>query len=75
MKVPIVYDDEITDEGFRIDMLVEEQVIVESKAVTTVNSVVHAQVLSYLKLSGHKVALLINFHVLKLRDGITRFIN
>jgi len=56
-------------------MLVEGEVIVELKAIAKVLPVHEAQLLSYLKLSGHKVGLLINFHVLRLKEGIRRIAN
>ena len=56
-------------------MLVEGEVIVELKAIAKVLPVHEAQLLSYLKLSGHKVGLLINFHVLRLKEGIRRMAN
>jgi GxxExxY protein len=61
--------------AYRIDLLVEESVLVEIKAVTTVLPIHKAQLLSYLKLSGYKVGLLINFHSLHLKDGIIRIVN
>jgi GxxExxY protein len=60
--------------GDRIDLLVEGRVIVEIKSVEAVAPVHHAQVLSYLKLSGCGVGLLINFNTVHLRDGIKRFV-
>jgi GxxExxY protein len=75
VALPIVYDGIQLDDGYRIDLLVEESVIVDLKAITKVHPVHDAQVLSYLKLSGHKLGLMINFHVLHLKDGIKRFVN
>jgi GxxExxY protein len=63
------------DLGYRLDILVEDAVIVELKAVTTVTPLHEAQLLSYLKLSGKHLGLLINFNVTLLKDGITRRIN
>ena len=60
--------------GYRIDMIVARAVIVEIKAVSQIAPVHAAQVLSYLKLSGLRLGLLINFHVVSLRDGIKRFV-
>ena len=60
------------DVGYRIDLLVEDLVIVELKSVERIIAVHEAQLLSYLKLSGRPVGLLINFNVLHLRDGICR---
>ncbi|RRR69923.1 MAG: GxxExxY protein [Candidatus Viridilinea halotolerans] len=73
--LPVVYDGVEIDAGYRLDLLVEDAVIVELKAVTKVLPIHEAQLLSYLKLSGCKVGLLINFHVLHLKDGIKRMVN
>jgi GxxExxY protein len=73
--LPLVYDQVKLDCGYRIDLLVEGAVVVEVKSVDAVAPIHEAQVISYLKLSGCKVALLINFNVLQLRDGIRRFVN
>lgn len=58
--------------GYRIDVLVEQAVVVELKAVQQLDPIHEAQLLTYLRLSGHQVGLLINFHVARLRDGIVR---
>jgi hypothetical protein len=63
------------DCGYRLDLLVEERVIVEIKVVDHLGSIHQAQLLSYLKLSGCKVGLLINFNVKVLKDGIRRVVN
>jgi GxxExxY protein len=73
--LPVVYDGVTIDAGYRIDLLVAGTVIVELKAVEKVLPIHQAQLLSYLKLSGKKVGLLINFNVLHLRDGIKRVVN
>ncbi|MGD9493186.1 MAG: GxxExxY protein [Bacteroidales bacterium] len=70
--LPLIYDDLTLDCGYRIDLLVENQVIVELKAVDTFTDVHVAQVLTYLKLSGTKVGLLLNFNTKSLKDGIRR---
>jgi len=75
LKLPIRYYDLSIEAGYRIDLLVEDEVIVEVKAVEALHAVHHAQLLSYLKLSGKKVGLLINFHELHLKDGIKRMVN
>jgi GxxExxY protein len=72
---PIVYDEVSLDAGYRLDLLVEGAVIVELKAVAQINPVFEAQLISYLKLSGCKAGLLINFHVPLLKDGVTRRVN
>ncbi len=61
--------------GYRIDLLVEDLVIVEIKSVDAISPVHQAQLLSYLKLSGKSLGLLINFNVVHLKDGIRRFVN
>ncbi len=63
MPVPVVYDGEELELGFRLDLLVEDQVIVELKAVESILPVHQAQVLTYLKLSGKRLGFLINFNV------------
>ena len=73
--LPIVYEDVRIKLGYRADLLVDDVVVVELKAVVKVLPIHVAQLLSYLKLSGIPVGLLINFHVLHLRDGITRMVN
>ncbi len=60
------------DAGLRLDMLVDNKLIVEIKAVETMNPVFEAQLLTYLKLTGHRLGLLINFNVPLLRHGIKR---
>jgi GxxExxY protein len=63
------------DLGYRIDILVEGTVIVELKAVGKLSPIHEAQLLSYLKLSGKHLGLLINFNMLRLKDGIKRMVN
>jgi len=75
IPVPIVYDGVVVDVGYRIDLLVEDAVIVEVKAISQLSRVHDAQLLSHLVLSGHKVGLLINFHVRFLKHGIRRLVN
>lgn len=75
IELPVVYDSVRIDVGYRIDLLVEETVIVELKSVDALAPVHSAQLISYLKLSHCPVGLLINFNVLHLRDGIVRKIN
>jgi len=73
--LPVIYDGMKIDLGYRLDLLVEDAVIVELKAVTAITPLHEAQLLSYLKLSGKRLGLLINFNVKRLKDGITRRIN
>lgn len=73
--VPIIYDDVLIDVGYRADLVVNEIIIVELKALAKVLPVHEAQLYSYLKLSDRRLGLLINFHVPHLRDGIKRLVN
>jgi GxxExxY protein len=73
--LPVVYREVRLDCGYRLDLLVEEAVIVEIKAVERLMPIHQAQLLSYLKLSGYKVGLLINFNVEVLKSGIRRVVN
>jgi GxxExxY protein len=75
LPVPIIYDGVQIELGYRIDLVVEDAVVVELKAVSNVLPIHEAQLLSHLKLSGHRVGLLINFHVQHLKDGIKRMVN
>lgn len=72
--VPVVYKDVRLDCGFRLDLLVGGLVVVELKAVDRLAPIHQAQMLTYLKLTGCKLGLLLNFNVLKLRDGIKRVV-
>jgi GxxExxY protein len=73
--VPIIYKQVKLDHGYRIDLLVENKVVVEIKTVESLTDVHSAQVLTYLKLGNYKLGLLINFDVMLLKTGIKRFIN
>ena len=73
--LPVIYDEVKIDLGYRLDLLVEDEIIIELKSVEKITDIHKAQILSYLKLSGKKLGLLINFNVVKLKDGITRFAN
>ena len=73
--LPVVYDGEKLDLGYRIDLLVENLIIVEVKCVEAIHPAHEAQLLSYLRLSGKSVGLLINFHVARLKDGIKRMVD
>ncbi len=72
--IPIVYDGLQFDEGLRLDVLVEEQVICELKALDNVNPVWEAQILSHLKLTNMRLGYLINFNVVNIGQGIKRFV-
>jgi len=76
VPVPIFFKDhKIDDEGFRIDLLIDDAVIVELKSVEKVRDVHKKQLLTYLKLAKKPLGLLINFNEAMLKDGITRIIN
>ena len=72
--LPVAYRDVRLDCGYRLDLLVEGEVIVEVKSVERLAPIHEAQLLSYLKLSGCRVGLLVNFNVLRLKDGIRRLV-
>ena len=73
--MPIVYKEVKLDHGYRIDLLVENKVVIEIKTVEALNDVHLAQVLTYLKLGNYKLGLLLNFQVSMLKNGIKRIIN
>jgi len=73
--LPVVYKDVKLECGYRIDLLVENKVVIEIKSVDALNDVHLAQVLTYLKLSGNKLGFLINFNVKLLKEGIKRVVN
>jgi GxxExxY protein len=75
LPMPVTYMGLRLDVGYRIDLLVDNMVIVELKSVAKIAPIHEAQLMTYLKLSGHKVGLLINFGVVHLRDGIKRIVN
>lgn len=75
MRLPIVYKELEIDDAYRIDLLVEDQIIVELKTVDRIEDIHKAQLLTYLKMSGKSVGLLINFQSVLLKDGIRRIVN
>ena len=75
LPLPVLYKGISIDAGYRIDLLVEDQVIVELKAVERLLPIHSAQILTYLKLSDLKVGLLMNFNTVRIKEGIQRFIN
>ena len=75
VSLPLIYDDVYLDCGYRIDILVEDRVIIEVKSVQEIMNIHQAQVITYLKLSGCTLALLINFNVPQIKYGIKRIIN
>ena len=75
VPVPIVYRGVRLKQGYRIDILVEESVVVEIKTIVGIHPVHEAQLLTHLKHSGHRLGLLLNFDVALMRDGIKRIVN
>jgi GxxExxY protein len=73
--LPVIYDNIQMDLGYRLDLLVEDKVIIELKSVEKLLPIHEAQLLSYLKLGKKKVGLLINFNVVQLKTGIKRLVN
>jgi GxxExxY protein len=73
--IPVVYDELQLECGFRADLIVNSLVVVELKAKSALHPVDHAQILSHLRLMGLSVGLLINFHEVKLVDGVHRIVN
>ncbi len=72
VELPVRYKNASIDCDYRVDLIINDQVVVELKAVETVHPIHEAQLMTYLRLSGKKVGLLISFNVRLLRDGITR---
>ena len=74
VALPVVYEGQKLEVGYRIDLVVEGRVVIEVKSVDAIHPIHEAQLLSYMRLSGISVGLLINFNVLHLRDGIKRMV-
>ncbi|HEY2981371.1 MAG TPA: GxxExxY protein [Anaerolineales bacterium] len=74
VKQPIIFEGELLESGFRLDMRIENCVIAELKSVETMNPVYEAQLMTYLRLSGIRLGFLINFNVAHLKDGIKRMV-
>jgi GxxExxY protein len=75
IPMPIGYDGITIDVGYRLDLLVNDSVVVELKSIETLLPIHTAQLLSYLRLGGYRLGLLLNFHTNHMRDGIKRVIN
>ena len=73
--MPIIYKEIKLDHGYRIDLLVEEKVVIEIKTVEAFTDVHLAQILTYLRLGNYKLGLLLNFHTAIMKNGIKRIIN
>ena len=74
LALPIIYKDIKLDHGYRIDILVEDKVVLELKTVDTLIDVHTAQILTYMKLGNYKLGLLLNFNVKMMKNGIKRFV-
>jgi len=74
-SLPLIYEEVKLECGYRVDLLVENKLIIELKSVEALNDVHLAQVLTYLKLSNCRLGLLMNFNVIRLKDGIKRIVN
>jgi GxxExxY protein len=74
LALPLVYKDVKLDAGYRIDLMVENKVIVEIKSVEAIAEIHKAQLMTYMKLANIKIGLLINFNISRLKDGIVRWI-
>jgi GxxExxY protein len=74
-SMPLIYEDVKLDCGYRIDILVDNKVVIEIKSVDSINEVHFAQTLTYMKLGNYKLGLLINFNVSLLKEGIKRIVN
>ena len=73
--LPIIYKEIKLDHGYRIDLLVENKVVIEAKTVDNLIDIHTAQILTHLKLGGYKLGILINFNVCLLKEGIRRYVN
>ena len=75
ISLPIIYKDIKLDHGYRIDLLVEDKIVLELKTVESFTDVHTAQILTYMKLGNYPLGLLLNFHTKLLKNGLKRFIN
>jgi GxxExxY protein len=73
-KLPVDYKQNRLDCGYRVDMMIENEIVVEVKSVERILPIHEAQLLTYMKLSGKKIGLLMNFNVCRMKDGIKRFV-
>ncbi|MFF5384138.1 GxxExxY protein [Pedobacter suwonensis] len=74
-KIPLVFEDVRLECGYRIDILIENKLVLELKSVEMLNDVHLAQTLTYMKLGNYKLGLLMNFNVSRLKDGLKRIVN
>lgn len=75
LAMPLIYEEVKLESGYRIDLLVEEEIIIEVKSIEALNDVHLAQVMTYLRLSENRIGLLLNFNVKSMKDGIRRVVN
>jgi GxxExxY protein len=75
LPMPITYREVTLDHGYRIDLLVENKIVIEVKTVESFMDIHLAQILTYMRLGGFKLGLLLNFHVTSMKDGIKRVVN
>ena len=73
-RLPVTYEDVLIDVGYRMDMLVENLVVIENKAVERLLPIHEAQLLTYLKIGGHRLGYLLNWHVSLMKNGIKRMV-
>ncbi|MBD3383286.1 GxxExxY protein [candidate division KSB1 bacterium] len=72
--IPVYYDEIVLEPGFRCDFLIDQQLILETKAAREITAIDQAQIINYLKLADKRIGLLINFNVLQLKDGLKRLV-
>jgi len=75
IPMPIRYDNQLIEHGFRVDMIIENMILIENKVVAAVSDIHRAQLLTYLKLSGLKLGFLVNWNNKLVKDGISRIVN
>ncbi|MFD2518023.1 GxxExxY protein [Salinimicrobium flavum] len=75
VPIPVVFNEEKLEVGFRVDLLIQEKVLIEVKSIEAIAPVHHKQTLTYLKLTGLKLGILVNFNVENINDGIHRKVN
>ena len=75
LKLPVLYDGLVLESGYRLDLLVENEVVIELKCVDALLPIHKAQLLTYLRLANKPIGLLLNFNVVHMRDGIRRILN
>jgi GxxExxY protein len=73
--LPLIYEEVKLDCGYRLDLLIENKIVVEIKSIDAINDIHLAQVLTYLKIGNYKLGLLMNFNIVLLKNGIKRIIN